>query len=250
MFGKSFVSIYFLPNKLLVAEVSSNRKKVVRHASVDLPEGVIENYKVVDPGTLAKVLKSVWNKFHFNEKTVGLILPEFSTFTKLLKLPHLPLSELDEAVNWQAQEFLPTQATELIMDWKIVEKSPEGFETLLVAVNKDLLMRYVEGVEKAGLFPLMVEIPSLGLVRLSPKSDTANLIIYKNFGETILIVSQNEKIKGTSVIHAKSSEEIVKTASRMINHYKEIKVSQVLVGGLEIDEEINQKITNILKDNL
>ena len=81
MFGKSFVSIYFLPNKLLVAEVSSNRKKVVRHASVDLPEGVIENYKVVDPGTLAKVLKSVWNKFHFNEKTVGLIFGKHESGT-------------------------------------------------------------------------------------------------------------------------------------------------------------------------
>ncbi|KKQ98401.1 MAG: Type IV pilus assembly protein PilM [Candidatus Woesebacteria bacterium GW2011_GWA1_39_12] len=247
MFGKSFVSIYFLPNKLLVIEVSSNRKKVVRHASVDLPDGLIENYKVIDPVNLAKILKSVWNKFHFNEKTVGLILPEFSIFTKLLKIPRLAMSELNEAVNWQAQEYLPTQISQLITDWKIVDRSSGGFDILLVAVNKDLLMGYVEGVEKAGLFPLMVEIPSVGLVRLLQKGDMANLIICKNFGETILIISQNEKIIGTSVIHSQSPDELVKTALRMINHYKETKVDKILFGGLEINEEITQKVTNAIK---
>ena len=94
MFRKSFISIYFLPEKLLVFQLSSNKKKVIKFASVELPAGLIKEYKVADVKGLAKVIKNVWSKFHLKEKTVGIVLPEFSTFTKFIKLPNLNISEL------------------------------------------------------------------------------------------------------------------------------------------------------------
>ena len=252
MFRKSFISIYFLPEKLLVFQLSSNKKKVIKFASVELPAGLIKEYKVADVKGLAKVIKNVWSKFHLKEKTVGIVLPEFSTFTKFIKLPNLNISELGEAVAWQAQEFLPSQATDMIMDWRVVEKTAQGFEVMIVAVNKEILANYVTAVESAELFPLVVETPSVCLTRITQKEDRGVLTLYKNFGETLLIVSQKLKVIGTSVIHTQSDDEIVKTASRMISHYsstsqKEISVEKVLVGGGEANEDLLQKLTPTLK---
>src|SRR3990172_7590674 len=247
MFKKTFISIYFLASRVIVVQLSSDKKKIVKEATVEIPPGIIENSKVIDEKGLSQILKNVWTKFHLKEKSVGLILPEFSTFTKLFKLPKLRVSELAEAVTWQAQEFLPTLPSEMITDWKIVEKSLAGFEILFIAVNRELLIGYVKASEMAGLFPLVVEIPSVGLARLTSEKGSGSFIVYTNFGETLLIISEKEKIFGTSVFYGASSEQIVKTSQRMLVHYKDVKVAKLLVGGNEMTEELSKKLGSALK---
>lgn len=250
MYNQTFVSLYFLSNKLSLIQLDSKKKKVQKYASLDLPEGLIKGGVVNDKPALANILKSAWSKIHLKEKTAGIILPEFSTFTKLLTIPKLQLSELDEAVRWQAQEYLPSPLAEMIMDWKIVNKKEKEYEILIVAIDKKALFDYVEVVEKAGLFPLAVVIPSLCLSRLTYSDNKENcLIIYKNYGETIIILSQGDKIFGTSVLRNQDSKSVVATASKMISHYKEFNADKVFIGGIEADEVLQKELQkNINKD--
>lgn len=246
MFKKSFVSIYFLQDKLIILQLFSNKRKVKRHASVDLPKGLIRNFRVTNPDALAQILNGIWSKFHIKDKAVGIILPEFSTFTKIVKIPRLGAQELDEAVRWQAQEYLP-DLSNTVLDWKIVDRLNENIEILLVAVDADILTEYLQAVEGAGLFPLVVEIPSTCLARLSSEKEKPVLTLYKNFSETLLVVSEKEKIIGTSVLRDGSTDEVIKTAEKMLSHFKDAKVQKVLVSGGEVTKELIQGVTHALK---
>jgi len=246
MYKKSFVSIYFLQNRLLVLQLSSNKKRLVRKVNVELPPRVIENFRVADEDALSAILRDVWKKEKIKEKFVGLILPEFSTFTKLFMLPKLMPSELAEAVSWQIQEFLPKSVSEMVVDWRIVEKKDDGYQILAVAVSRSDFKGYVNVCEKAGLMPLVVETPSIGLVRLTKEDAEGKLIIYKNSEETLLVVAQGEKIIGTSVVSEDKLEKIVKTATQMIAHYKDIKVKSIYLGGDGVTEALIDKLEKIL----
>lgn len=246
MFRKSFVSIYFLPDRILVFQLSPNKKKVIRHGQIILPEGLIKENRIQTFSTLSKVISSAWQKLHIKEKAVGVILPEFSTFTKLFKLPTLSVSELDEAIRWQAQDYLPTTSENMILDWKIIRKVKSGYEVMVVAVAKEVLTEYVSVCEQAGLFPLMVATPSICLTRYSKKEGGGTLLIYRNFGEFILTLSEGEKIVGTSIQYQSDFSEILKVAQRMINHYGEVKVEKVLVGGDGVEAHL-EAISGALK---
>ncbi|OGM22349.1 hypothetical protein A2863_02075 [Candidatus Woesebacteria bacterium RIFCSPHIGHO2_01_FULL_38_9b] len=246
MFKKSFVSLYFLADRLLVAELSSNKRKLRAFASIELPKGLIENYRVSDVSKLTQLLQELWIRLRLREKTVGIILPEFSTFTKFFKIPKLSLSELNEAVVWQAQEYLPSALKDMEMDWKIVNKDLSGYEVLIVAVEKQILSDFVEAAENAGLFPLSVETPSICLVRLTKDIQEGALIVYQNLTETVLVISQKEKIIGSSVVRGNDGKEIIRTAVRMVAHYKNIKTENILVGGL-MDSSLPQKLSEQFK---
>ena len=228
MFKESLVAIYFDLNKLLLIELASNKKKVKNYNSVELPAGLIKNYKVQDKNVLGEVLKELWSKAGIKAKTVGIVIPEFSTFTKLIQLPKLSVGEIDEAIRWQAQEYLPTGSENMIMDWKIVEKDETGIWTLVVAVDKKILMDYVESAEIAGLYPLIVETPSVCLTRLSAKEDGGRLLLYKSQEDTLLVVSQKEKILGTSVVHSPTDKETAEVAAKMVNHFEGVSIKKVL----------------------
>ncbi len=210
------------------------KKKVKVFGSFDLPAGIIQNYRVIDVQKLAEFVKSSLKALKISEKKVAIVVPEYSTYTKSLVLPKLGVKDLDEAARWQTQEVLPGVMDEMIMDWQIVEEKETDYLILVSAIHKDVLSGYVDGVTGAGLFPLVVETPSLSLTRAVDGDKSGKLIIYVAPRETILVVAAGERIVATSVASSASQNDIIQTAKRMLSHYQNIKIEKVRVGGMAL----------------
>ncbi len=246
MANKSFVSLSFSTQKLQILQLNSSKKKVSKFATIDLPEGLICNHRVQNKEALAKILKNVWKKMKLKEKSVGIVVPEFSTFIKLIVLPKLTPIELDEAVVWQAHDFLPAKAGGMSMDWKIVKRLENNYHVLVIAMEKEILDGYVDAVGLAGLFPLVVEPPSLSLVRASGNDNCVRLIICEYFDELVLVIAEGSKILGSSVVALDDKDEIIKTASTITKHYisnnsdfsDKTQLDKVLVGGIGLDQNL------------
>ena len=247
MVKKKFVSVYFAQDKLQLVSLTKDRDRVGLVTSIDIPSGLVDNYKVKDPKALSEIIKKVWQERNIKEKLVGLVVPEFSTFTKSIELPQVPIPELDEAVRWEAQDFLPTEAKDSVMDWKITQKGETSYQILSVAIPKDVLSGFVDAVSLAGLFPVVVETPSLSLSRVADGDGSGALVIYANLGKTILLVREGEKILGSSVIDSSNQQEILQTAMRMIGHFERVEIKKVQIGGMEITKELFTGINQNLK---
>src|SRR3989344_5049699 len=248
MFDKTFISVCFSRNKLLLLELNSRKKKIKKFASLDLPSGLIKNYQIQDKSFLIEALKTFWKKYKLKEKVVGIIVPEFSTYTKLLSIPKLEFSELGEAIAWQMQEFLPKDLGEMVFDWKIVGKKDDNYEILTFAIDKKVLSGYVEVLEKSGLFPMAVETPSLSLVRISGANESGQrLIIYKDESETLLIIADGGKIIGTSVQYTKDLDEIIDISQKFVFHYRDVEIKKIFVGGAGMTRELLGALENSFK---
>lgn len=243
---KAFVSLSFTPRKLQVLKLNPTKDFVEKFTTIDLPEGLISNYVVKDKNALAEILKSAWQQLGLKEKSVGLVIPEFSTFTKSLVLPKLEIQELDEAVRWQFQDLLPSIDGKMVMDWKIVNHKKNDQQILAVAIPKTLLLNYIDAVSAAGLFPLVVETPSLSLVRISNHEPSAKLIVYVNFGEAVLSLAYGQKILSSSVVSSADPNGILWTARNMVGHYGDTKIERIEIGGLELTQEIIDRLQESL----
>jgi hypothetical protein len=243
----SFVSLYILPDCLYLICLSKDKKKITLNLKLDLPKGIIKNYKVADPSVFAKVLQTIWQKYRISVKEVSIVIPEFAVFSKRIVLPKLTVGEMHEAVLWQAQEFLPQEVDETLLDWKIAEEKEKGTEVFVVAVRKDILLSYVFAVEKANLIPLSIEIPSVSLVRLGKSEPGGSLYIYGNTSESLVVLAQNGNILASSVVQRNNPDEILNVLNKLTLHYKDISISQVWVGGTvgnllpEIEKRMGKK---------
>jgi Tfp pilus assembly PilM family ATPase/Tfp pilus assembly protein PilN len=247
MYKKTFVSISFSPNKIQIAQLDQTKKKIVKLGEADIPKGVIDHYKVADQKTLSKVVSEAWRKFGIKEKSVGIIVPEFSTFTKSLTLPQLSVKELDEAVRWQAQEFLPDAGKSMILDWKIIRTHPEEHQILLVAISTDILSGFVESVADAKLYPLIVETPSLSILRVSDGQDETRIIVYSNLGEAILIVAKGEKILGSVVVNSGDQMAVSKAVYALYSRYADEVPKKIVLAGMQISRALYDDLAKFIK---
>jgi len=234
MFRKSFISLVFTSTKLQVLLMDSSKKRVKVYATFDIPGGIIQNYRVADVGKLSEFVKNALKSLKIKEKKVAIVVPEYSTYTKSLSLPKLTTKDLDEAVRWQIQDILPDGADDMVTDWQIIEEKDNEYLVLVAAIYQEVLSGYVDGVAGAGLFPLVVETPSLSLNRADEQDKVGKLIIYVTFQETIIVISMGERIVATSVASSSSQNDIIQSAKRMLNHYQNIKIEKVRVGGASL----------------
>ena len=245
MINKKFVSIYFSSNEVRIVQLTSKKKKVKISVSATIPPGIISDRSVRKPEDLALFLKAIWSKNKIKEKSVGIVIPEFSTFTKTIDIPNIEKDELDEAVRWQAQEFLPWEVEETILDWKIIEKNKKGYTVLFVAVRKEVLLGYVGAIASAGLFPIVIETPSLSLVRLSTTGTMGKLLFYGGKNSSVFIITKGEQIFGSSVVYSNQEADLHSTASRMASHYKDVNIESIEIDGPGATASFGKKLTEI-----
>jgi len=244
MFTKSFVSLVFYSGKLQVLLMDNKKQTIKKHAAYDIPAGMIVNYKIQDPQKMGEFLNKVWQGLGLKQKSVAIVIPEYSTYTKSLTLPNLSASELEEAVNLRMSEFLPTGGENMIMDWEIVDRKDKEVNILAAAVQKDVLLGYVDAASRAGLLPLVVETPSLSLTRVADGQEEPKLIVYITAFETVLVVSRGHRIVATSVASSSSQQDIINTAVRMINHYRELGIKKIMLGGAGLSQSFLQALAD------
>lgn len=247
MFKKQFVSLVFSSKKLQVLQMDLGRRKVRKFGSVDLEPGLIINYRVQKIEGLSEVVRNAWAKLKISEKSVGIVVPEFSTYTKSLSLPKLEFGEIDEAVRWQSQDFLPGSGKDMMMDWQLIGESATNYTILVVAIKKDVLANYVDVASRAGLIPLVVETPSLSLTRLADGERTGKLVIYVASEETVIVLTEGETIVASSVANSSSQNEILMTAERIVKHYGMVEVKKVVVGGAGLARDFYDALQGRLK---
>lgn len=248
MAKNSFVSIYFSSDKLEIVKFNPSKKKVDIFVTLDLPQGLVRDHVVTDEKALSILLKRVWQKLKIRERNVGIVIPEFSTFTKAMNLPKLDTSDMDEAVRWQAVEYIPIDPKEMILDWKIIGETSTEFRVLTVAVGEKILRGYISAVDMAGLFPLVVETPSISLVRVAGENPEPKLVVYFSSDEIILTLSRGSEIFTSSVIAINTpSKVLVSTILRILRHFDDMEPAKIFIGGIPPDNGFVQELSSSVK---
>jgi type IV pilus assembly protein PilM len=86
-----------------------------------------------------------------------LAIPAYRTFTRALQIPKLNDSELQEAVELEAEQYISLPLQELYLDYRVVKQTAEEMELFLVAVPKKIIDSYIDFAEIVGLEVVLIE---------------------------------------------------------------------------------------------
>ena len=87
-----------------------------------------------------------------------------SVFTRFVKLPPVDESKVVQIIQYEAQQNVPFPIDEVIWDYQLLGKSPQGeLEVVLLAIKSDIIEELTDGVESAGLRAQMVDVAPMAL---------------------------------------------------------------------------------------
>ena len=118
---------------------------------------------------LSTVIKKLYQETKIKTKNVVSALPQDQVFTQVITLPKLSEDELNSALKWEAEQYIPIPLAEVTISHQIIgrvkENAKEKIEVLLAAAPNRLIDKVIRVLKTAGLNPLSLEIEIMAVAR-------------------------------------------------------------------------------------
>lgn len=173
-----------------------------------LPKGLVVEDRIGDTKKLAEIIsRALHNPAMgvFDSRYAVLSLPESKSFVRVISVPKMTEKEADEAVPFEAEQYIPVDADQVYLDFHLVPGSlrTEGnkMKVVICATPKNLVENYVEAIKLAKLKPVAAELESEAVCRalINPESqNTPALIIDSSASRTNLIIFDQGTLQFTS----------------------------------------------------
>ncbi|HYP47529.1 MAG TPA: pilus assembly protein PilM [Thermoleophilaceae bacterium] len=171
---------------LAAAQVGGGR--VLRTASVELPEGVMRDGEVIDPAALAEALREFAAEAQL-PKSVRIGVANQQIVVRVVDLPLIEdAKEREAAVRFQASEAIAMPLDEAVLDHQVAGyvDAPDGskrMQVVLVAARRSMIDSLLAGVKGAGLKVDGIDLDAFALVRTlmasaSEQEDTARVLTH------------------------------------------------------------------------
>ncbi|WP_034385251.1 type IV pilus assembly protein PilM [Deinococcus sp. YIM 77859] len=144
---------------------------VLQHAvMVPTPIGSMRDGLVIEPQAVAHELKSLLAEHRISARYAVTAVPNQAAVTRNIMVPRLDRQDLQEAIKWEAERYIPYPIEEVNLDFDLLDDPaavPEDgqLEAVLAAAPSEAVARQVEVLRLADLEPVVVDLKSFAALR-------------------------------------------------------------------------------------
>jgi type IV pilus assembly protein PilM len=135
-----------------------------------MPPGLVQEDQVVDPAGLAAEIKALFEEAGISKRFVVTAVSNRQAITRNISIPKMTLQELDEAIKWEAERYIPFPIDEVVLDYYVLDNPDDvedggQLEVVIAAARLDQVTQQVEYLRLAGLEPVVVDVKPFSLLR-------------------------------------------------------------------------------------
>jgi len=138
-----------------------------------------------DLTALASAVKKLHLDLKISTKNVVCALPEDQVITRVINLPKLTNEELESALKWEAEQYIPFPMEEATLSYEVIAGNSQSLGSkmviLLVAAQNRLIDKTVKVLRAAGLNALSLETEMLSLIR-SLSAQSLGVTVFLDLG--------------------------------------------------------------------
>ncbi len=191
--------------KMMQLERSGPAVRVRSFANANLPKNVVASDTILDENTLARFIEQCLQQPAYgriNTNRVIVSLPETKSFVRVIHLPVMSEQELENAVPFEAEAYIPLPIDQVYFDWQVLGTKDGRMAVLIIASPKETVDKYIHTLEKAHLNIVAIEVESQSLERalIAPGSTETSLIVDLDSFKTNLIMVEQGNLQFSSSI--------------------------------------------------
>jgi type IV pilus assembly protein PilM len=192
--------------------------------SKPLPPEAIVDGALMNSTAIVQAVQELVGELKVRNREVAIGVNGHSVIIKKISLPKMSQEELDESIQWEAEQYIPFDVKDVNIDtFPLATGNDQAgqMDVLLVAAKKDMINDYTSVVAEAGLVPIITDVDAFAVQNCYE----ANYEMPK--GETIVLINA-----GASVISINIIANGVTTFTR-----------DVTLGGNQFTEEIQKQLS-------
>jgi type IV pilus assembly protein PilM len=187
------------------------------------PEAIVDG-ALMNSTAIVQALQELMSELKVKNKEVAIGVSGHSVIIKKIQMPRMSQEELEESIQWEAEQYIPFDVKDVNIDTQILDAGGNDatgqMDVLLVAAKKDMINDYTTVVSESGLQPVVVDVDAFAVQNMfSSNYDVPDK-------ETVVLINA-----GASVVNI-----------NIISNGITVFTRDVTIGGNQFTEEIQKQL--------
>ncbi len=213
--------------KLVQLKEKRSGYALVAFGTAPLPPEAIVDGALMNSAAIVQAIQELMAQHKVKAKEVAIGVRGHSVIIKKISMPAMSQEELDDRIQWEAEQYIPFDVKDVNIDTQILTPGGDAagqMDVLLVAAKKDMINDYTSVCAEAGLTATVVDVDAFAV----QNAFEAN---YDASADTVVLVNVGAAVSNINVV------------SRGVTTF----TRDITMGGNAFTEEI-QKQLNISYD--
>lgn len=151
---------------LELEQTKSGTYRLLHFGMTRLPPEAIVDGAVMNTAAVVDAIRELLGREKIKSRDAVVSVAGHSVIIKRINLPVMTPEELDESIQWEAEQYIPFDVNDVNIDVQILDAAGDEagqMEVLLVAARKELINEYVSIIHEAGLVSAVVDVDAFAV---------------------------------------------------------------------------------------
>src|SRR6476661_1623134 len=183
--------------KMVELEGKGDNLNLVNLGFENLPGDTIVDGQIMELNVVSDVIQNICSSHQINADRVVTGVSGHSVILKNIVLPPMSREELEESIDWHAEEHIPYDLADVSLDYQVTAESPEATHVLIAACKRERIDNIKQAIQLAGKTPVIIDVDTFALqncyeVNYNPSDN--DVVTLLNIGASTMNVNI---VKGT-----------------------------------------------------
>ncbi len=162
-----------------------------------LPPETIVDGALMNSAAVVQAIQELLAEHKVKARDAAIGVRGHSVIIKKISLPRMSQDELDESIQWEAEQYIPFDVKDVNIDTQILTPAADAagqMDVLLVAAKKDMINDYTSVCAEAGLLAAVVDVDAFAVQNAFETSyDLAP-------GETVVLINVGASVSNINIL--------------------------------------------------
>lgn len=149
--------------KMVELEGKLNNLSLVSLGFENLPGDTIIDGQIMELNVVSDVIRSVCSNHQVSADNVVTGVSGHSVILKNIVLPRMSQEELEESIDWHAEEHIPYDLADVSLDYQVTFETEESTNVLIAACKRDRIDNVKQAIQLAGKTPVVIDVDTFAL---------------------------------------------------------------------------------------
>jgi type IV pilus assembly protein PilM len=126
------------------------------------PDTVVDG-QIMELNDVSGVISGLFASHQFKTDRVAAGVSGSSVIVKNIIVPQMTREELEESIDWHAEEHIPFEISDVSLDYQVVGSGADSLHVLMAACKRDFVANLKQAIQLAGKQPAVIDVDAFAL---------------------------------------------------------------------------------------
>lgn len=119
--------------------------------------------QIMELNDVSNVISNIFREHQIKTDRIAAGVSGHSVIVKNIVVPQMSADELEESIEWHAEEHIPFDISDVSLDYQVTGSSPDALQVLMAACKRDKVANLKQAIQLAGKQPAVIDVDAFAL---------------------------------------------------------------------------------------